>query len=117
MKQEKSEMSVLRDLFTDKSAFRRESKTLDTPAKDGNSTIHPIDHSIPSKSENKLVPEESRAIERTRLLIVCIAALLAILSFLAFIITDDPRTLLGTSALAYPLFKVVDYYFKVESPK
>jgi len=49
--------------------------------------------------------------EKTRLILACLAALLAILAFVAFIVTGDVRCLLGTSVLAYPLFKVIDYYF------
>lgn len=58
-----------------------------------------------------LIRREHMVPEKTRLVLVFIAALLAVLSFVAYIITGDPRTLLGTSVLAYPLFKVVDYYF------
>jgi hypothetical protein len=49
--------------------------------------------------------------ETTRAIVVLVAALLAVLSFVAFLITGNPSTLVGTSVLAYPLFKVVDYYF------
>src|SRR3989442_4227312 len=56
--------------------------------------------------------------EKTRLIIACFAASLALLSFIAFIITHDNSTLLGTSVLTYPLFKVIDYYFsKPNIPK
>lgn len=55
--------------------------------------------------------EETAATNGTRLIIVYIAAFLALLSFITFVITEDPRMLLGTSVLAYPLYKIVDYYF------
>ena len=55
--------------------------------------------------------EETAASNGTRLVIVYIAAFMALLSFIAFLITEDARTLLGTSVLAYPLYKIVDYYF------
>lgn len=48
---------------------------------------------------------------KIRLFIVCIAALLALLSFVAFLVTGDTLTIAGTSVLSYPLFKVIDYYF------
>jgi hypothetical protein len=55
--------------------------------------------------------DNTASTEKIRLVIVCIAAILALLSFVAFIITNDARSLLGTSVLAYPLFKIVDFYF------
>ncbi|HLZ63016.1 MAG TPA: hypothetical protein VKR06_39290 [Ktedonosporobacter sp.] len=55
--------------------------------------------------------EETAATNGTRLIIVYIAAFLALLSLISFVITKDPRMLPGISVLAYPLYKIVDYYF------
>lgn len=86
-----------------------------------NHTDSPHDYSIKTpknqppvdnNQQHEEVPKgNTPSIEKTRMVIVCIAAFLALLSFIAFIITGDTRTLLGTSVLTYPLYKVIDYYF------
>jgi hypothetical protein len=68
-------------------------------------------HSSPDPNKNSIPPNER---DPTRLILVCIAGFLATLSFVAFIITRNPNVLIGTSVLAYPLFRVIDYYFKKE---
>ncbi len=50
--------------------------------------------------------------EKIRFRIACFAFILAILAFVAFIITDNTSVLLATSGLAYPLIGVIKYYFK-----
>src|SRR5689334_9697214 len=49
--------------------------------------------------------------DNARLILVFIAGGLATLSFVGYIITGNTNVLLGTSVLAYPLMKVIDYYF------
>ncbi len=62
----------------------------------------------PDPNENSIPPSEQ---EKTRFRLACLAAMLAMLSFVAFIFTNNPNALAGTSVLAYPLFRVIDYYF------
>jgi hypothetical protein len=49
--------------------------------------------------------------DNARLILVFIAGGLATLCFIGYIITGNTNVLLGTSVLAYPLMKVIDYYF------
>jgi hypothetical protein len=67
--------------------------------------------SVHSHHMEDVEAKENTSISHMRLILVYIAACLALLSFGAFILTGDPRSLLGTSVLAYPLYKIIDYYF------
>jgi cell division protein FtsL len=49
--------------------------------------------------------------DKMRLVILCIAVLFVITGILVYIKTGNAQLLLSTSVLAYPIYKIVDYYF------
>ena len=100
---------------------KREKVMSNKQAKGEDNTPYPIANILSQIKSESVIKVNQRSesepqeyiplIEKIRLMIVCIATLLALLSFIAFIITGNSNALVGTSVLTYPLFRVVDYYF------
>src|SRR5258708_22991451 len=89
-------------------------------AQDPTVSIPPDVKSASIKAANQqhtpILKEGLTSYEKARLAIAFIAAFLAVLSFIAFIISGNPYTLFGTSVLAYPFHRVIDYYFRMPVP-
>jgi len=74
---------------------------------------------IQKNDDNNLSPDSnkdsipSNESDKTRRILVYISGGLALLSFIGFLVTGNINILIGTSSvLAYPLFRVMDYYFR-----